>query len=140
MVDGDSEAHATFSDGELEQTLRERGGSERGGDEGCRPDRYRRRVGGQGPAAGGEPEEEIGRVVPLIERVAGELGALCLGHTYKPAVARAGPLPRGIDESTTSAGGPGLARRVCATGAALVLTHTQPGPKTDCSTPPSMAG
>src|SRR5580700_11965032 len=35
------------------------------------------------------PEEEIERVVPLIERVAGELGALVSVDTYKPAVAHA---------------------------------------------------
>ena len=35
------------------------------------------------------PEEEIERVVPLIERVAGELGALVSVDTYKPAVAQA---------------------------------------------------
>src|ERR1700733_12585045 len=31
------------------------------------------------------PEEEIARVVPLIERVAGELGAAVSVDTYKPA-------------------------------------------------------
>ena len=36
-----------------------------------------------------DPEEEIARVVPLIERVASELGALVSVDTYKPAVARA---------------------------------------------------
>src|SRR5436305_4162585 len=35
------------------------------------------------------PEEEIERVVPLITRVAGELGAMVSVDTYKPAVARA---------------------------------------------------
>ncbi|HEX5226044.1 MAG TPA: dihydropteroate synthase, partial [Solirubrobacteraceae bacterium] len=34
-------------------------------------------------------EEEIERVVPLVERVAGELGALVSIDTYKPGVARA---------------------------------------------------
>ena len=34
-----------------------------------------------------EAAEEIERVVPLIERVAGELGALVSVDTYKPAVA-----------------------------------------------------
>src|ERR1700730_14027031 len=36
-----------------------------------------------------EPEVEIERVVPLIERVAGELGARVSVDTYKPPVARA---------------------------------------------------
>src|SRR6478672_3282071 len=34
-----------------------------------------------------EPQEEIARVVPLIERIAGELGAVVSVDTYKPAVA-----------------------------------------------------
>ena len=34
-------------------------------------------------------EQEIERVVPLIERVAGELGAIVSVDTYKPPVARA---------------------------------------------------
>ena len=36
-----------------------------------------------------DAQEEIARVVPLIERVAGELGARVSVDTYKPAVARA---------------------------------------------------
>src|SRR6185312_6755057 len=36
-----------------------------------------------------EPEEEIDRVAPLVERLAGELGAVVSVDTYKPAVARA---------------------------------------------------
>ena len=36
-----------------------------------------------------DPEEEIRRVVPLIERVTGELGILVSVDTYKPSVARA---------------------------------------------------
>src|SRR5579875_1869187 len=36
-----------------------------------------------------EAREEIARVVPVIERVAGELGARVSVDTYKPVVARA---------------------------------------------------
>jgi len=36
-----------------------------------------------------EPAEEIGRVVPLVERLASELGALVSVDTYKPEVAKA---------------------------------------------------
>src|SRR4051812_47552452 len=36
-----------------------------------------------------EVEEELRRVVPLVERVAGELGALVSVDTYKPHVAEA---------------------------------------------------
>ena len=35
------------------------------------------------------PEEEVARVVPLIERVAGELGAVVSVDTYRASVARA---------------------------------------------------
>src|SRR3954464_2211853 len=35
------------------------------------------------------PDEEIERVVPMIERVVAELGATVSGDTYKPAVAEA---------------------------------------------------
>ena len=49
-------------------------------------------VGGESATTGRPPvavEQEIERVVPLVERVAGELGALVSVDTYKPAVARA---------------------------------------------------
>ena len=46
--------------------------------------------------------EEIERVVPLVERVAGELGAIVSVDTYKPAVARAA-IAAGARSSTTSA-------------------------------------
>ena len=36
-----------------------------------------------------DPAEEIARVVPVIERVSGELGAIVSVDTYKPEVARA---------------------------------------------------
>src|SRR5689334_24403801 len=36
-----------------------------------------------------DPQEEIARVVPLIERIAGELGAVVSVDTYKPPVAAA---------------------------------------------------
>ena len=49
-----------------------------------------------------EVEQEIERVVPLIERVAAELGAIVSVDTYKPAVARAA-IAAGRRSSTTSA-------------------------------------
>ena len=49
-----------------------------------------------------DPREEIERVVPLIERVAGELGAIVSVDTYKPSVARAAS-PPARRSSTTSA-------------------------------------
>src|SRR5438270_12300719 len=49
-------------------------------------------IGGESATTGVEPvavEVEIERVVPLVERIAGGLGALVSVDTYKPAVARA---------------------------------------------------
>ena len=49
-------------------------------------------IGGESGVTGVPPvaaEEEISRVVPLIERVVHELGALVSVDTYKPVVARA---------------------------------------------------
>ena len=49
-------------------------------------------VGGESGVTNRPPvsaDEEIHRVVPLIERVAGELGALVSVDTYKPPVAEA---------------------------------------------------
>ena len=43
-----------------------------------------------------DAQEEIERVVPLIERVAGELGALVSVDTYKPPVARGGDRRRRV--------------------------------------------
>lgn len=74
--------------------------------------------------------EEIERVVPIVERVAGELGALVSVDTYKPVVAdaalRAGAA---IVNDVSALRDPELAD-VCAThGAGLVLTHTRAAPK-----------
>jgi dihydropteroate synthase len=76
------------------------------------------------------PEEEIGRVVPLIERVAGELGALVSVDTYKPAVARAA-IAAGASLVNDISGlrDPELADVCAETGAALVLMHTRAAPK-----------
>ena len=75
-------------------------------------------------------EEEIERVVPLIERVVGELGALVSVDTYKPAVAAAA-LAAGavIVNDVSGLRDPELAA-VCARGdAALVVMHTSAAPK-----------
>ncbi|HET6870282.1 MAG TPA: dihydropteroate synthase [Solirubrobacteraceae bacterium] len=74
--------------------------------------------------------EEISRVVPLIERVTGDLGALVSVDTYKPEVARAAVAAGAAIVNDVS----GLRDReladVCAeTGAALVLMHTRARPK-----------
>ncbi len=76
------------------------------------------------------PEEEIGRVVPLIERVAGELGARVSVDTYKPAVARAAiAAGASIVNDVSGLRDPGLADACAETGAALVIMHTRAAPK-----------
>jgi dihydropteroate synthase len=77
-----------------------------------------------------DPEEEIGRVVPLIERIAGELGARVSVDTYKPAVARAAVAAgASIVNDVSGLRDPGLADVCAETGAALVLMHTRAAPK-----------
>jgi dihydropteroate synthase len=76
------------------------------------------------------PAEEISRVVPLIERVRGELGALVSVDTYKPAVARrAIAAGASIVNDVSGLRDPGLADVCAETGAALVLMHTIAPPK-----------
>jgi dihydropteroate synthase len=77
-----------------------------------------------------EAEEEIERVVPLIERVTSELGALVSVDTYKPAVARAA-IDAGAAIVNDVSGLRDLELAdVCAdTGAGLVLMHTRAAPK-----------
>jgi dihydropteroate synthase len=77
-----------------------------------------------------DPAQEIERVVPLIRRVAGELGALVSVDTYKPTVARAA-LAAGASIVNDISGlrDPELADMCAETGAALVLMHTRIAPK-----------
>jgi dihydropteroate synthase len=77
-----------------------------------------------------DPQEEIGRVVPLIERVVGELGALVSVDTYKPDVAQAA-LAAGaaIVNDVSGLRDPALADVCARTGAGLVLMHTRARPK-----------
>lgn len=75
-------------------------------------------------------EEEIERVVPLIEQVAGGLGALVSVDTYKPAVARAAiAAGAAIVNDVSGLRDPELADVCAETGAALVLMHTIAPPK-----------
>jgi dihydropteroate synthase len=75
-------------------------------------------------------EAEIARVVPLIERVAGELGALVSVDTYKPDVARAAIAAGAVIVNDVSGlRDPELADVCAVTGAALVLMHTRAAPK-----------
>jgi dihydropteroate synthase len=77
-----------------------------------------------------EPQEEIARVVPLIERIAGELGAVVSVDTYKPAVARAAIAAGAcIVNDVSGLRDPALADACAESGAALVLMHTRAAPK-----------
>jgi dihydropteroate synthase len=77
-----------------------------------------------------EPQEEIERVVPLIRRVSGELGAIVSVDTYKPAVARAAiEAGASIVNDVSGLRDPRLAEVCAATGAALVIMHTRVAPK-----------
>jgi dihydropteroate synthase len=76
------------------------------------------------------PEEEIERVVPLIERVAGDLGALVSVDTYKPPVARAAiAAGAAIVNDVSGLRDPELADVCAEAGAGLVLMHTRAAPK-----------
>ncbi len=77
-----------------------------------------------------EPAEEIERVVPVIERVAGEPGAIVSVDTYKPAVARAAiAAGASIVNDVSGLRDPELATVCAETGAALVIMHTRAAPK-----------
>jgi dihydropteroate synthase len=90
-------------------------------------------VGGES-AFGGRPpvpaEEEIARVVPVIERIAAELDVLISVDTYKPAVAEAA-IAAGAHVINDVSGllDEALAGVAAATGAGLVLMHTRVAPK-----------
>jgi dihydropteroate synthase len=75
-------------------------------------------------------EEELARVVPLVERVVAELGALVSVDTYKPAVAEAAiAAGAAIVNDVSGLRDPALADVCARTGAALVLMHTRAAPK-----------
>jgi dihydropteroate synthase len=77
-----------------------------------------------------EAEEEIDRVVPLIERVAGDLGALVSVDTYKPSVAYAAiAAGAAIVNDVSGLRDPELADVCAGTGAGLVLMHNRAAPK-----------
>jgi len=77
-----------------------------------------------------DPQEEIARVVPVIGRIAGELGALVSVDTYKPQVAAAAIAAGAcIVNDVSGLRDPGLADVCAQTGAALVLMHTRAAPK-----------
>jgi dihydropteroate synthase len=77
-----------------------------------------------------DPDEEIRRVAPLIERVTKELGARVSVDTYKPSVARAAiAVGASVVNDVSGLRDPGLADVCAETGAALVVMHTIAPPK-----------
>lgn len=76
------------------------------------------------------PAVEIERVVPLIERLVGQLGATVSVDTYKPEVAAAAVAAGAVIVNDVSGLRDVALADVCArTGAALVLMHTRAAPK-----------
>jgi dihydropteroate synthase len=76
------------------------------------------------------PDEEIERVVPLIERVVADLGAQVSVDTYKPAVAAAAVAAgASIVNDISGLADPALAEVCARSGAALVVMHTPVAPK-----------
>ncbi|HUZ29882.1 MAG TPA: dihydropteroate synthase [Solirubrobacteraceae bacterium] len=90
-------------------------------------------VGGESGVTNRPPvtaQEEIARVVPLIERVAGELGGLVSVDTYKPPVARAAVAAgAAMVNDISGLRDPELAEVCAETGAGLVIMHTRAAPK-----------
>jgi dihydropteroate synthase len=75
-------------------------------------------------------DEEIERVVPLVERVARLAGAVVSVDTYKPAVAAAAIAAGAtIVNDVSGLRDPELADVCAQTGAALVVMHTRAAPK-----------
>ncbi|MGA9877029.1 MAG: dihydropteroate synthase [Solirubrobacteraceae bacterium] len=77
-----------------------------------------------------EAQEEIERVVPLIERIVVQLDVTVSVDTYKPAVARAAiAAGASIVNDVSGLRDPELAEVCAQTGAALVVMHTRAAPK-----------
>jgi dihydropteroate synthase len=77
-----------------------------------------------------DAQAEIERVVPLIVRLVGELGALVSVDTYKPAVAEAAIAAGAVLVHAVSGLQDLALADVCArTGAGLVIMHTRAAPK-----------
>ena len=90
-------------------------------------------IGGES-AIGGRPpvpvEEELERVLPLVERVVAEHDVLVSVDTYKPAVAEAAiAAGAGMVNDVSGLRDPALAEICARTGAALVIMHTRVAPK-----------
>jgi dihydropteroate synthase len=90
-------------------------------------------IGGESASTGRPPvavEREIELVVPLIERVVEELGAVVSVDTYKPLVASAAVAAgAAIVNDVSGLRDPALADVCAETGAALVIMHTRAAPR-----------
>ncbi len=120
----------SFSDGGLHQTLNERVtlAAAQLADGAALID-----IGGESGTTDRPPvsaEEEIARVVPVIEAVCSQLGARVSVDTYKPAVARAAiAAGASIVNDVSGLRDPELADVCAQTGAGLVVMHTIAPPK-----------
>jgi dihydropteroate synthase len=77
-----------------------------------------------------DPAEEIERVVPLIERLVGDFGAVVSIDTYKPVVAQAAvAVGAAIVNDVSGLRDLALAEVCAESGAALVVMHTSTAPK-----------
>lgn len=89
-------------------------------------------VGGESAITGrppADPDDEIARVVPLVERLAAR-GALVSVDTYKPGVAEAAVAAgAAIVNDVSGLRDPALADVCADAGAALVVMHTRAAPK-----------
>jgi dihydropteroate synthase len=90
-------------------------------------------VGGES-AVGGRPpvavDEELARVVPVVEQLAATHDVLISVDTYKPEVAEAAVAAgAGMVNDVSGLRDPALAEVCARTGAALVLMHTRVAPK-----------
>ncbi len=90
-------------------------------------------IGGESASTNCAPvteQEEIERVVPLIERAVTELDAVVSVDTYKPAVARAAiAAGASIVNDVSGLRDPELAQVCAQNGAGLVVMHTRAAPK-----------
>ena len=95
-------------------------------------------VGGESGVTRSPPvpvEEELDRVVPLVERVAA-LGAVVSVETYKPEVAAAAVAAGArLVNDVSGLRDPGIAEVCARTGAGLVLMHTRVAPKAKLAEP-----
>ncbi len=90
-------------------------------------------IGGESASTNRAPvgaEEEIERVVPLIERILAEFDTIVSVDTYKPAVARAAiAAGASIVNDVSGLRDPEMAQVCAQSGAALVVMHTRAAPK-----------